>query len=642
VRTFLKWLAAIFVAVVLMGAFFALYSHFLVDYSLESLETAGRLAERESATTSSSSMQVYRRLMHNVLLDEASQENADLSNLAFLQLASRSAAEEAQGDYRSRYKFYLSEVQQGKSENRFLLLRGVDRLYRWIEKINGYVAYFWNYFRGKLTAKREVVLDLTSAVLLSQAEASEKNGDLDRSVSLYEKYLERNVDNADSGYITITLAGIKVKQKKWQDAAVLLKQTSRGFAGQEEARIADDLLHRIDVLKTQWQELEKIERELARETQPGRVGKLKFKLGLLNLRLERFSEAQSYLEQLKEVEDKDLQLKARFYLGWIYKLQQKYDVSAEILSVLADDPQIDDELRNGIKAELADIYYQKGDEKASLEQYRSIAGDGCLEIKGNEASGQAWVGLAELEKSFLYYNVGDGIKAGESIGCVVNSFQGALALAEIQGAGQGGSPANPQLSAFVNLQKGRVEQARELFERNQSQEPGNYLNYSGLAMVEVLTSKLAEAEKVARTGYRLQKTEYSAAVLGYVMAFQNQSAPAIAFYLQAVEMKPDYFPARFNLACLYLKTRQYREALKHLLELERSMPDKESLLYSKVLNNLGCALWWLGKEDEAIARMQQAVKVTPGYVDAELNLKQIRLERVPQPVTVPQLLQIEG
>ena len=72
------------------------------------------------------------------------------------------------------------------------------------------------------------------------------------------------------------------------------------------------------------------------------------------------------------------------------------------------------------------------------------------------------------------------------------------------------------------------------------------------------------------------------------------------------------------------------------------MPDKESLFYSKVLNNLGCALWWLGKEDEAIGRMEQAVKITPGYVDAELNLKQIRLERVPQPVTVPQLLHAKG
>jgi len=644
VRTFLKWLAAILAVVVLMGGFFALYSHFLVDYSLESLETAGRLAERSSVSTSSSSMQVYRRLMQNVLLDEAAQENADLRNLAFIQLASRSAAEEAQGDYRSRYKFYLSEVQQEKKQDRSFLLRVVDKFYRWIEKIAGYVTYLLNHGQGKLVPKHETALDLTSAVLLSQAEASEKSGDLDRSVSLYEKYLERNSNDADSGFITITLAGIKVKQRKWQDAAVLLKNTSQGFAGQEESRIAADLLRRIDTLKGQWQELEKMERVLARETQPEMIGKLKFKLGLLNLRLERFTEAQNYLGQLKNVEDRDLQLKARFYLGWIYKLQQKYDVSAEILSVLADDPQIDEELRNGIKVELADIYYQKGNEKASLEQYLSISGDDCKdEIKGGEAaSGNAWTGIADLEKSYLYYNGGDEVKAEESIGCLIKAVQEEHNFAEIQEASKSSSGDNIQLTAFANLQKGRIEQARELFARGQVQNPDDYLNYSGLAMVNLLSANVEDAQTAARQGYQLKKTEYSASMLGYVMAFQNKVEPAIAFYIQAIELKPSYLPSRFNLACLYLKTRQYREALKHLLELERSLPDKESLLYSKVLNNLGCALWWLGKEDEAVSRLERSIQVTPGYVDAILNLKQIRLERVPQPVTVPQQLHVEG
>lgn len=641
-QTFLRWLAAIFAVAILMGGFFALYSHFLVDYSLESLETAGRLAERGSVTTSATGKQVYRQLMQNVLLDEAAKEDADLRNLAFIQLATRSGADDAQGDYRSRYKFYLSEVQQEKNKKRFFLLRAIDLLHRQIEKVRGYAAYFWSYVRGKLTVKKEVALDLTSAVLLSQAEASEKTGDFDRSVSLYEKYLERNPDDADSGYIRITLAGIKVKQKKWQDAEVLLRRTRRSFAGQEESRIADDLLHRIEILKAQWQELEKTERDLAQETQIRRTHQLKFKLGLINLRLERFDEAKGFLGQLDAIQDKDLQLKARFYLGWIHKLQQDYGVSEEILSVLADDPLIDEELRNGIKAELADIYYRQGDEKSSLQQYHSIAGDHCNEVNGESVLGQAWVGLAELEKSFLYYNVGDQVKAGESIGCLTDSYKGQSSLVEIQKASETGEGENIQLTAFVNLQRGRVEQARQLFERSKAQEPDNYLNYSGLAMVDVLSSNLDAAQKSAQRGYQMKKTEYSASVLGYIMAFQNDPRAAIAFYLQAMEMNSSYFSARFNLASLYLKTRQYREALKHLLELERSMPDKESLMYSKVLNNLGCALWWVGKEDEAVARLELAMRVTPGYVDAELNLKQIRLERIPQPVTVPQRIQVEG
>ncbi len=640
-RTFLKWLAASCAAVVLMGIFFTLYSRFLVDYSLESLETAGRIAERTSAT--SSSLQVYRSLMQNALLDEAAQENLDIRNLAYLEMASRSATEDTQGDFRDRYKFYLGEVKNQKKQDRTVFLKGLDKVYGLARNLTAYLSYLWSYIQGRGQPRRhEQALDLTSAVLLSQAEAGEKQGDWDRAVSLYEKYLERNPESANAGYVSITLAGVKVKQKKWTDAVEILNRTRKAFAGQEEQQIAESLLRRIDTLKQQWQELEKTKAELAIETDPARIEKLRFKLALLFLRVERFKEAQTYLNQLTQTSDKNLKVKARFYLGWTYKLMQQYDISADVLSVLAEDTSLDDELRNGIKAELADIHYQKGDNAAALKGYHSLAGEGCVEGNSPKTADKAWVGLAELEQSFLYFNLGDDVTAGEKMGCLAGVYKGNAAFSQLEGVTQDAARTDFHAVAFANLQKGRVEQAREFFLRNQAQEPGEYLNYSGMAMVHILSANLNEAEKAARRGYQLKPTEFSSAVMGYVLAFENKPDQAIAFYLQSLELDAEYIPSRFNLTCLYLKGRQYREALKHLLELERRFVDSKSLLYSKVLNNLGCALWWLGKEEDALRRFKRAIEITPGYVDAELNLKQIRLDRAPQPVTVPQILNVDG
>ena len=642
-KTILKWLALVIGAVGVIVVAFSLYSRFLVDASLESLQMAGRVAERSQALSSQTSLHVYRNLMQSLMFEEAARSSGDMKNLVMLEMATRSASEQGQGDFQSRYKFYLSEVSRDKTSQRSWALRGLDRMARVVASFQNSAQAMLGYVsrRGAGAVKKAPVKDLTSAVLLSQAETSEKKGELGRAVELYTKYLERNPLGADSGYVSISLAHVYLKQRKWQEARELLNRVQADFAGGDEVAIAQTLERRINAMKKQSDEIAALKEALAKSGNVVQKENIRYDLGLKFLAAADLKGAKEQFQILEGAQQADRRTRARFYLGWIFKLENQYEVSAKILQLLAGEAGIDESLKKGALAELADIRYRQGDEKASLENYRKISPEGCGEGDAKDISRRAWTGLAELEQSYIYFSRGDGVQAGQKIGCLVAALGTSSTLEGLQGYAKAGKALDIQSSAFDSLRHGRIEQAGDLFTRGIQQNPEDYRGYSGLAMVHILRAELPEAEKEALRGYQLKSTEYSASVMGYLAAFRNDPDKAIAFYLQALERNPNYVPGRFNLACLYLKKRDYREALKHLLELERGIAGIGGVLASKVLNNLGCALWWLGKEEDAIKRFKAAVDMTPGFVDAELNLKQVALNKVPQAATVPQILNAE-
>ncbi len=642
-KTILRWLALVLGVVSIIVVAFSLYSRFLVDVSLESLQMAGRVAERSQALSSETSLHVYRNLMQSLMFEEAARSNGDVKNLVMLEMASRSASGQGQGDFQSRYKFYLSEVSQEKISQRSWLLRGLDSVARSVAGFKNSAQAMLGYVsrRGVGPEKKAPVKDLTSAVLLSQAETSEKKGELGRAVELYTKYLERNPLGADSGYVAISLAHVYLKQKKWQEARSLLNRVQADFAGGDEVTIAQTLERRIDTMKKQFDQITALQTALEKSRDAVQKENIRYDLGLKLLAAADLKGAKEQFQVLETAQQPDRRTRARFYLGWIFKLENQYEVSAKILQLLAGEAGIDEGLKKGALAELADIRYQQGDEKASLENYRKISPEGCGEGEAKDISRRAWTGLAELEQSYIYFSRGDGVQAGQKIGCLVKALGAGSSLGGLQIYTKGGKAVDMQTSAFDSLRQGRIEQAADLFTRGIQQSPEDYRGYSGMAMVHILRAELPEAEKEALRGYQLKTTEYSASVMGYLAAFRNDPDKAIAFYLQALEKNPNYVPGRFNLACLYLKKRDYREALKHLLELERGINGIGGVLASKVLNNLGCALWWLGKEEDAIKRFKAAISITPGFVDAELNLKQVALNKVPQAATVPQILNVE-
>ncbi|MFK0731687.1 MAG: tetratricopeptide repeat protein [Gloeotrichia echinulata HAB0833] len=86
---------------------------------------------------------------------------------------------------------------------------------------------------------------------------------------------------------------------------------------------------------------------------------------------------------------------------------------------------------------------------------------------------------------------------------------------------------------------------------------------------------------------------------------------AIAFYNQAIELKPEYYEYWFNLALTLFHLERFAEAIASYEQVIRLKPDHYKAWY-----NRGGILGELGQFDEAIACFEQVIKIQPEYQQA--------------------------
>ena len=98
------------------------------------------------------------------------------------------------------------------------------------------------------------------------------------------------------------------------------------------------------------------------------------------------------------------------------------------------------------------------------------------------------------------------------------------------------------------------------------------------------------------------------------MESKGQLQDAILLYKKAVNMKPDYPEAWFNLGNLYGRTNQFREAMNCMNNAIKYKSD-----YVQALSSRGIAYASMGKTDEAISDLSAAIKVDPAYAIAYFN-----------------------
>jgi tetratricopeptide (TPR) repeat protein len=82
-----------------------------------------------------------------------------------------------------------------------------------------------------------------------------------------------------------------------------------------------------------------------------------------------------------------------------------------------------------------------------------------------------------------------------------------------------------------------------------------------------------------------------------------------------VAKNPNAWGARCNLGAALILLGRPQEAIFHLEQALRVRPD-----YAEAQNSLGLALWQTGKEQEAIGHYEQALRLKPDYAEAHCNL----------------------
>jgi tetratricopeptide (TPR) repeat protein len=103
--------------------------------------------------------------------------------------------------------------------------------------------------------------------------------------------------------------------------------------------------------------------------------------------------------------------------------------------------------------------------------------------------------------------------------------------------------------------------------------------------------------------------------LGVALSDKGQYDEAIAANRKAIELKPDYTDAYYNLGIALFDKGQYDEAIAAYRKALELKPD-----YALAYNNLGNTLLEKGQYDEAIASLRKAIELKPDYALAHRNL----------------------
>jgi tetratricopeptide (TPR) repeat protein len=620
-KPFLKLIGWACVLLVALGISYTLYSYFLVDYSLENLELALSVSDK-AADKSRMERKAYRSLIDDMVVEEAVSGLEDSQNMALLEIASRSFDETIEKAGGARAHLYLSQTLASKRNLRHFLLRMLDKLYEWGTRLRNQLARIFQYFGKVIHGGPDEIVSTSGELFLARAEEKEKAWKLEEAAELYRKFLSAFPRYPDRPYVVISLVNVLMKQHKYTESERLLKELMLSSMDQEVYRLAAGLTERLRTFRRLNAKIENLkDRLLDVEGKPEEEG-IRFQLGMLCLRTYALAEAQSYFHSVSQSRHASIRSKSKFYEAWILKLQAQYDQGEELLTQLLQDESLDRDFQMGLAAQLADIFYQTGELSQALEYYEKILKKS--EEEPNEVIREGWQSLSDAESAVIYYfdlhDVERGQKHLRHLGQIFPEYGKFL---DLKSAVEYGSRVELRDLAFIQLKRGRLMDALELFKKKLKKDDKDAWSYSGMGSVYALLGDLNTALSHAEKGYGLTADEYTASLCGYIETYRKNQVKAMRYYRQAIERAPngDYIPAQYNLSSLLLKRGRFAEGLERAESLNRLFANHPNRMASKILNNAGYALGHLGRPGEAIERFLRALDITPEFEDAKTNLQ---------------------
>jgi tetratricopeptide (TPR) repeat protein len=643
-KTLIKWLLTFSVIIVVTILLFSAYANFFLSYSLERLEIAMDATSKGFDAVTPVSRNVYRDVLKDMAVEEATKENLDFKNVALLEMASNSLKDATEDAGYKRARYYLNQVLQSKLESRPLPLRILDRIYMNFQRTSQQTFSFLDYVKQRFLKSRpqqDKTIEYSSILLLNQADEKLKDLKIDEAAELYRKYLDRYPTQPERGFVSITLSDIYIKQNKLAEAKQLLGYVQQSFSGREEANIAGNMYKKIQAMEKNQQLINQLQNVIPAAQNSADSQSAQLKLALAHLSAYQTDKAIEILTPLLESPQSDIRQKAKFYLGWIYKLGSQYDKSTALLSDLLNDTGVNEQMRLGLQTQLADIYYQQGDVEKSADEYKNVSdalqkGAALPGQQKTEAGKEVWVALAELERAKIYRYNFDNAGEIEQLGRRLDELglQYSEAGGDLKQTLESIPDTGLREKAFYELENGRVQVALDLFEKDAVRHPRDAWTHGGLGIVYVLLGDLEKGVEFAKQSYELDRDYYTAAVMGYLSALMGKYDDAELYYQEALGMKADYLPAKFNLASVYLKIGKFQQAIGLLGRLEQDLDENQKLIRAKILNNMGYAYWQLGDREKAQEKFKQSLEEMPNFSVAKNNLSQIAAGETPQMVTL--------
>ena len=242
----------------------------------------------------------------------------------------------------------------------------------------------------------------------------------------------------------------------------------------------------------------------------------------------------------------------------------------------------------------------------------------------------------------------------------------------------------------LHLRDGRLEEAREAFQKAIEIDSLNGAARSGLASILIEEDQINEAKKELALALRFDPNQPNAlATLGALLSREGNQEQALRaceralelapkqaqslnitglvnrrldrldkaeeYYLQAIERSPRFVAAHVNLAQLYLRQERTEEAMEQFRKAVAASPRRPNPI---ALVNLGAHHFNQGEPAKALAMYRRALRMKPDYALAHQNIAAIyalkewdrpdltvlhlrrSLELAPEDANAPQLRQL--
>jgi Tfp pilus assembly protein PilF len=170
---------------------------------------------------------------------------------------------------------------------------------------------------------------------------------------------------------------------------------------------------------------------------------------------------------------------------------------------------------------------------------------------------------------------------------------------------------------FALFQQGKSQEAIVALEKAVAVDPKHWKSHNNLALAAIDVGELETAEAHYRESLAIQPQAEIYNDLGVVLDNQGLPDEATRAYRKAIAMDPKFASAHYNLGSSLARSGQSRDAERHLRSALELAPD------ARAYTALGIVVWQLGRTDEAVTLLQQAIETDATYSPARNKLAEI-------------------
>lgn len=163
---------------------------------------------------------------------------------------------------------------------------------------------------------------------------------------------------------------------------------------------------------------------------------------------------------------------------------------------------------------------------------------------------------------------------------------------------------------FALFQQGESEKAVAALEKALEIEPEHWKAHNNMALASIDLGELEMAEAHYRESLAIEPQPAIYNDLGFVLERQGMPYEAVEMYSKSLELEPGSVTAHYNLAASLARSGEFDKAEPHFRAVIDQNPNTQAY------TGLAIVLWQLGRGDEAIANLHNAIEADPKNTSA--------------------------